>query len=726
MRAPSLSLGALLLLLILAPLASRAQADVESTLALRLSRLVSGSPCVRLLHAAGDVGCSSARGGVTGFLYLADSAADVAAFVGGAGGSSVPRVLLLPPALLTTSVLTALAGAPNFVGALLSPNDLAAGESFSPVDAVLGGNGAGGGGARAWNPAGRNLTGLRLGFPLVALAVSERGPLREAAQANAAAGYATFPAQAVSLSFYMGPAGLTSGSCLAGRSCLPLGGQSAWGSLGRLARPPRANASVPTPASPSQRPLLLAVAALDAPSLFHDLPSGADSTLSGLVALLAAALTLGATPSADSLPKQIAFGAFQGESWGGLGTRRWLADVRGFNCSATGATADGGVGGSPWCASPLATSTAFASLLASDFDAVLSVGQVGAGDSMWLHEWASPPGGGTLTPGDGSITAAATAAFAAVPAGLAPVTAVTAAIAQAAPPPGPLAILLNSSLGSAASGLRGGLLTAFDSAFTSPVYGGQYDNRSRTDAGAVTSAATLLARMLYGLASGITPPAAAAAAALAAVPAANATAVAALLDCFAFNAACPTLATLFGMPDVSSLPAGPLLLYPGVYRAPQLSADGSGYALSPGILEAAARNILALALANASRAGAAPVACRVSTDCVGTTSECFAGACANSTAYYHSAFSLGVRPDASGPNWYTFDAETLPTGDPGWAEPYWSNAVGVRLFAKDAIAVEAAALGGGIAVAIVSIAAATALIRFLDHNFWVPGGPKAS
>jgi nicastrin len=99
----------------------------------------------------------------------------------------------------------------------------------------------------------------------------------------------------------MGPPALDARSCLAEQSCLPLGGQSVWAPLGAL------NAT---------RPPIFAVAPLDAAALIHEAAAGGDATVSGLVALLAAAEALGRTPSAATLPLGIIFAAFEAEAWG--------------------------------------------------------------------------------------------------------------------------------------------------------------------------------------------------------------------------------------------------------------------------------------------------------------------------------------------------------------------------------------------------------------------------
>ena len=54
------------------------------------------------------------------------------------------------------------------------------------------------------------------------------------AQDNHARGVSNFPQKALKFLFDMGPDGLTSPGCLRAGQCLPLGGQSVWGTMGTL------------------------------------------------------------------------------------------------------------------------------------------------------------------------------------------------------------------------------------------------------------------------------------------------------------------------------------------------------------------------------------------------------------------------------------------------------------------------------------------------------------
>ncbi|KAG0461015.1 hypothetical protein HPP92_021000 [Vanilla planifolia] len=108
-----------------------------------------------------------------------------------------------------------------------------------------------------------------------------------------------------------------SASCLKEQSCLPLGGYSVWSAL-----PPISAPSFDPPKS-----ILLVIASMDSASFFRDLSLGADSPMSGLIALLAAVDALSHVNDLSELRKQLVFAAFTGEAWGYLGSRRFLFEL---------------------------------------------------------------------------------------------------------------------------------------------------------------------------------------------------------------------------------------------------------------------------------------------------------------------------------------------------------------------------------------------------------------
>ncbi|RDY12658.1 Nicastrin, partial [Mucuna pruriens] len=112
-------------------------------------------------------------------------------------------------------------------------------------------------------------------------------------------------------------------SCLKEGTCLPLGGYSVWSSL-----PPINISSLQ-----QSKPIILTVASMDSASFFRDKGLGADSPISGLIALLAAVDALSHLDGLGDLSKQfldqlsLVFAVFTGEAWGYLGSRRFLVEL---------------------------------------------------------------------------------------------------------------------------------------------------------------------------------------------------------------------------------------------------------------------------------------------------------------------------------------------------------------------------------------------------------------
>ena len=138
--------------------------------------------------------------------------------------------------------------------------------------------------------------------------------------------------------FYMGPDEMTSEKCLSWvdqgdnvwrPKCLPLGGTSVWATAGTLSKQRRRMES-------KAKEVVMVATNLDSSSLFHDATPGINTAASNILTLLMAAKLVGgvSTSTLAGLSKKIAFGFFQGEAFGFLGSRAFLKDVAGFECAA--------------------------------------------------------------------------------------------------------------------------------------------------------------------------------------------------------------------------------------------------------------------------------------------------------------------------------------------------------------------------------------------------------
>lgn len=136
--------------------------------------------------------------------------------------------------------------------------------------------------------------------------------------------------------YYMGPDEMTSDICLSWvdqgdnvwrPKCLPLGGTSVWATAGTVSSARRLAAAA--------KEVVMVATSIDASSLFHDASPGINTAASNILTLLMAAKLVGGidTSTIADLSKKIAFGFFQGEAFGFLGSRAFLNDVMGFECA---------------------------------------------------------------------------------------------------------------------------------------------------------------------------------------------------------------------------------------------------------------------------------------------------------------------------------------------------------------------------------------------------------
>ena len=412
----------------------------------------------------------------------------------------------------------------------------------------------------------------------------------------------------------------------------------------------------------------------------------------------------------------------QGEQFGRVGSRRWVSEVQAFSCTAN-VSAAAASSGRAFCAQPLRTNLEFPRVpLASRLTHVVAADQLGAPGLPQLfvrEDDRRAPASGV----GGSVSAILAALGSA---GLLPLP-VVAANATAAPPPTPL--LSFQEAASPPLAFDGAVLSGYDSAFASRAYHSAYDDAPNVDPGAVAASATVLARLLYALATGV-PDAAAAAAAVPPSLAANTTLAGELVSCFtASMAACAPLARLLNATQAAvaakGAPAAPLSLYPSVYRAPY-RVGSSGYALSQTWPELLVRLALAEASALRNASGTFPdggcpsvASCRSRAN--SSAAECVAGTCVLASAFFHDALSPALSPDAGrGYGAFLLNASAASATDPVWTEPYWSSHVGATAFLMDSPAAAGGVLAAGIVTVLAAIPGVWALVRFLDKHYPVP------
>ena len=740
-----------------------------------LLREVGHAPCVRLFSSQGTTGCRTpSHAGTTAPLYYLQDLASPAMQAFQALGQGV--AVVMPMALFNATVMEFLAAQTpaRTQGVIVVEEDDAAGDNFaaaSPDVPTPQGQGTPSaaltlGPGRAWNPLGNGLALEAYDFPVVLATGTEGAQVQAWARHNGGLGKdGPFPRYKAVFDFYFGPASsstpmpgdldnstsphpVTSSDCLTWRDlagtvtpqCMPMGGQSVWASVG-------GRTGLQT------KPTVLLTAAMDGASLFHDRTPAANEAVSSLVAVLAAisALVNASVTNAIDLaaaPNNVAVAFFQADEWGFAGSRRFVQDIgrAGFACASPvpgNLTRDG----SGACVAPSGVhpSLAFQDLALDDLVHVLAVDQVGV-----LN-----PGGVSTVPltahFNGDTPTALLDALAAATTSLGTgVASVTPLDGGGALPPTPLTSFLR-----AAPELSGAVLAGYGAAFIDPRYHSHQDNATFVNLAALPTAATLLARTAWTLASG-DDAAAASPAALAAIQVEQGF-VDMLFACLTEDWDCPAmkpfreaesanLKEYLGRSYVYTPPvphppnfySGVLASYQGLPLAMHVDptssdsdvvaawpADGPAFVASPEDkfyvvpkpLEAFLRGWLAYTLGHAE----AVVTCVGPKDCEGqtcdgglSTRECIHGACiCRTAAFYHTALDPGVGPLAA-PDTFT----VLSSDTPNWAEPNWAD-IGLAVYPDTSPHMEATALGLGLGMAGLSVLGALWVQRVLvkQHFF---------
>mmetsp|Transcript_16665 Transcript_16665/g.23482 ORF Transcript_16665/g.23482 Transcript_16665/m.23482 type:complete len:789 (+) Transcript_16665:228-2594(+) len=302
--------------------------------------------CVTLFHRNGRVGCGTTERTVqTGSLKYLNQADD------DSNTSKEPYVMVMEESDLTAdNIDTVLSENENgLLQGILILNSTTEDMVLSPdAQSPQGKNTPSSGVFNSeyeWNPNGNGLINYDLyGTPMAYVRSAEvsdyvKSVSKENSQGNVDNIMAEF-------NYYMGPDNMDSTKCLSWKDtaddvwrpkCLPLGGTSVWGVAGSPTSSSQSGGRKLEDEEKNGRPVVMLATSIDATSMFHDASTGANSAASNILALLMAAKLLGANvddQTLDGLNKRIAFGFFQGESYGFVGSRTFFRDVAypGFEC----------------------------------------------------------------------------------------------------------------------------------------------------------------------------------------------------------------------------------------------------------------------------------------------------------------------------------------------------------------------------------------------------------
>eukprot|EP00638_Chattonella_subsalsa_P004862 CAMPEP_0117754072 /NCGR_PEP_ID=MMETSP0947-20121206/12613_1 /TAXON_ID=44440 /ORGANISM="Chattonella subsalsa, Strain CCMP2191" /LENGTH=694 /DNA_ID=CAMNT_0005573095 /DNA_START=196 /DNA_END=2281 /DNA_ORIENTATION=- len=557
-----------------------------------------------------------------------------------------------------------------------------------------------------WNPSGNALAWDGFDMPIVMVKEDSVQEVYDAAAHNLKTGLDAYPVYHANMEFYFGKADVTSVDCLGWEDidgsrdpqCLPLGGQSVWATQGVR----------------DTRPVIMAVGGIDSAAMFHQMSFGANDAVATIVTILAAAEMLGRAESTMSaLSSQIAFGLFQAEEWGYIGSRRFVADISSFTCNniVDGSKTDSGI---DLCLDPLYPSLAFESLSLDDIEHVIAVDQVGLKQSS----------SGTADLYVRGSDSASTLISSLVAVGNEVSNDLTVAEAQASSsgtydlPPSPATSFLNAD-----SEISAALISGYNLEFTDAAYHTPYDEGTRLDSDVVALAAQFLAESLYVTAGGDSS--------VGLGVDVDSGLVSELLSCMTQNSTCSLMEGYIHQ-DMANLKADtglivdygytlPPMYYSGVFGSgvngqPTFSRNYDDGSLSygrfteeydentdfvytvPSSLETFIRAFLADKMAQGSFRASS---CSTSDDCgycgdayFNGTQECVQGSCACRTAFFHMALDPGLEATES---LSVFDI--VDDSAPIVTEPNWKY-IGVEVypFAGDYICYLSVAIGAFVTI----------------------------
>ncbi|KAJ3699369.1 hypothetical protein LUZ61_003074 [Rhynchospora tenuis] len=633
--------------------------DLEKAMYLNLKSY----PCVRLLNLSGEIGCSNPGNDKISapIVRLKSSTSHLAH----------PSTVLLQSGEMQDFFLRVssdLEFSKNVAGVLVEPTETVNMSSgFSPADkfpqsafAPYSNT------SYEWNLPGSSIMWNKYDFPVFLLAEESVSTLKEiVSETNEASTKNVAEFDLVMQTTKLGTH--DSETCLKEQTCLPLGGYSVWSSL-----PPINISSIPT------KPIVLAVASFDSASFFRDRSLGADSPISGLIALLTAVDALSHVNHLKNLKKQLIFAALTGEAWGYLGSRKFLQELDLGSDSVQG-------------------------LSSSMIEQIVEIGSVGqnlgkGGTLFYAHA------GGQSSGTEGILKALEDASESL---GSDNVKVTKASRMNPGIPPSSLMTFLRKN--TSASGV---VLGDFDSAFSNKFYHSHLDDASNIKSSSVAAAAILVARALYIIANG---DATLDLMALNDIKV-NVSLVEELIGCLVTcepGLSCE-LVRKYISPSSGDCPSH----YVGVFQ------DAPSAAQKPSYVDDTSRflwNFLAdMTSESRDGTGSCTGECsNVGDMCIGAEIE-GGGVCVISTTRYVPAYSTRLKYENN--IWNVLPAnpsDPMESVDPVWTESYW-NTIGLRVYKVENALYDRLVLAGGICVTFASylavVIARTQLAKVLKRD----------
>ncbi|XP_067309021.1 nicastrin [Pseudorasbora parva] len=299
-------------------------------------------PCVRLLNATHQIGCQSSMSGDTGVLHVLESESDLDWILN--TGPHPPYMIIMETAFFNRSVMLRMKNSSRVAGVAVIVSKTGLAENFSPhttcpnqntgVYSETYGPELADCNVTVWNPLGNGLSYEDFSFPVFALKdENQTQVIRKCYEdhnlrVNGSA--PQYPLCAMQLFSHM-HAVTDTVTCMRRTDlqnrfsinpevlCDPLSDFNVWAST----RPINASAK----GHAANESVVLAAARLDGRSFFWEQAPAAEGTVSGIVALLAAAQALYPVTQLAPPPRNIFFTFFQGEAFDYIGSSKMVFDM---------------------------------------------------------------------------------------------------------------------------------------------------------------------------------------------------------------------------------------------------------------------------------------------------------------------------------------------------------------------------------------------------------------
>uniref|UniRef100_A0A8C0STR5 Nicastrin n=1 Tax=Canis lupus familiaris TaxID=9615 RepID=A0A8C0STR5_CANLF len=274
------------------------------------------APCVRLLNATHQIGCQSSVSGDTGVIHVVEKEEDLQWVL--TDGPNPPYVVLLEGALFTRGRFEGFLSSPSTPSGVYSNSY---GPEFAHCREIQ------------WNPLGDGLAYEDFSFPIFLLEdENETKVIKQCYHDHNLSpngSVPTFPLCAMQLFSHM-HAVISTVTCMRRSSiqstfsinpeivCDPLSDYNVWS----LLKPINISGAL----EPDDR-VVVAATRLDSRSFFWNVAPGAESAVASFVTQLAAAEALQKAPDVATLPRNVMFVFFQGETFDYIGSSRMVYDM---------------------------------------------------------------------------------------------------------------------------------------------------------------------------------------------------------------------------------------------------------------------------------------------------------------------------------------------------------------------------------------------------------------